>query len=315
MDDQAAQALLADKELRGTPAAWQQLVAGYAGNPLALKIVAQAISDLFDGDLDRFLREGELVFNGVRPVLRQQLGRLSPLEHQLLTWLAVLREWTQLDTLAQVLHPRVLRSQLLEALEALGRRSLLERGQQASFSLQSVVMEYLIDELGERLSEEIVLGHPQQLRRVALAQAQAKDYVHQTQVRLLVQPLLERLRAEPGADSLVEDHLLRLLEQFRAEDAAAQGYGPANVITLLTALRGHLRGLDLSRLAIRGAYLQGVELQDTTLSGALLQESVFTETFDAITAVAISPDGQYWAAGRRGEVRLWREAGQKLHLV
>src|SRR5207302_789535 len=128
-----------------------------------------------------------------------------------------------------------LRAQLLEALEALRRRSLLERGQQASFSLQSVVMEYLTDELGERLSEEIVLGHPQQLRRVALAQAQAKDYVHQTQVRLLVQPLL--------------------------------------------------------------------------------QESVFTETFDAITAVAISPDGQYWAAGRRGEVRLWREAGQKLHLV
>ncbi len=316
MDDQAAQALLADKELRGTPAAWQQLVAGYAGNPLALKIVAQAISDLFDGDLDRFLREGELVFNGVRPVLRQQLGRLSPLEHQLLTWLAVLREWTQLDTLAQVLHPRVLRSQLLEALEALGRRSLLERGQQASFSLQSVVMEYLIDELGERLSEEIVLGHPQQLRRVALAQAQAKDYVHQTQVRLLVQPLLERLRDELGADSLVEDHLLRLLEQFRAEDAAKEGYGPANVISLLTALRGHLRGLDLSRLSIREASLQGVELQDANLSGARLEECVLTEAFDAIWAVAISQSGQYWAAaGRRGEVRLWRGAGQTLHRV
>src|SRR2546421_421076 len=316
MDDQAAQALLADKELRGTPAAWQQLVAGYAGNPLALKIMAQAISDLFDGDLDRFLREGELVFNGVRPVLRQALGRLSPLEHQLLTWLAVLREWTQLDTLAQVLHPRVLRSQLLEALEALGRRSLLERGQQASFSLQSVVMEYLIDELGERLSEEIVLGHPQQLRRVALAQAQAKDYVHQTQVRLLVQPLLERLRAELGADSLVEDHLLRLLEQFRAEDAAKEGYGPANVITLLTALRGHLRGLDLSRLSIREASLQGVELQDANLSGARLEQSVLTEALDAIWSVAISQSGQYWAAaGRRGEVRLWRGAGQTLHLV
>src|SRR5256884_4692171 len=316
MDDQAAQALLADKELRGTPAAWQQLVAGYAGNPLALKIVAQAISDLFDGDPGRFLREGDLVFNGVRPVLRQQLGRLSPLEHQLPTWLAVLREWTQLDTLAQVLHPRVLRSQLLEALEALRRRSLLERGQQASFSLQSVVMEYLIDELGERLSEEIVLGHSQQLRRVALAQAQAKDYVHQTQVRLLVQPLLERLRDELGADSLVEDHLLRLLEQFRAEDAAKEGYGPANVITLLTALRGHLRGLDLSRLTIRGASLQGVELQDATLSGARLEESVLTETFDAIWAVAISQSGQYWAAaGRRGEVRLWRGAGQALHRV
>src|SRR5205823_6130760 len=172
----------------------QQLVAGYAGNPLALKIVAQAISDLFDGDLDRFLREGELVFNGVRPVLRQQLGRLSPLEHQLLIWLAVLREWTQLDTLAQVLHP-----------------------------------------------------------------------------------LLERLRDELGADSWVEDHLLRLLEQFRAEYAAKEGYGPANVISLLTALRGHLRGLDLSRLSIRGASLQGVELQVANLSGARLEECVLTE--------------------------------------
>src|SRR2546423_3566796 len=187
VDEQTARVLLSDKGLDGTPAAWQCLVVAYAGNPLALKIVAQAISDLFDGDLDRFLQEGELIFNGVRPLLRQQVGRLSPLEHLLLTWLAVLREWTQLDTLVQVLHPRVLRSQVLEALEALSRRSLLERGQQASFDLQSVVMEDLTDELGERLGEEIVLGDPELLRRVALEQAQANDYIRQTQGRLLVQ--------------------------------------------------------------------------------------------------------------------------------
>src|SRR5437764_6670012 len=316
LDEQTARVLLADKGLGGTPVAWQRLVISYAGNPLALKIMAQAVFDLFGGDLDRFLQEGELVFNGVRPMLRQQVGRLAPLEYLLLTWLAVLREWTELPALLQVLHPRALQARVLEALEALRRRSLLERGQQASFSLQSVVMEYLTDELGERLSEEIVLRNPQQVRRYALEQAQAKDYVRQTQVRLLVHPLLERLRAELGADALVEDHLLRLLVQFRTEDTATQGYGPANVISLLTALRGHLRGLDLSRLSIRGAYLQGVELQDATLSGARLEESVWTEAFDAIWAVAISQSGQYWAAaGRRGEVRLWRGAGQTLHRV
>ncbi len=316
VDEQAVHELLSDKGLIGTPDAWHWFVTSYAGNPLALKIVAQAVLDLFNGDLDRFLREGELIFNGVRPVLRQQVGRLSPLEHLLLAWLAVLREWTKLDTLVQVLHPRVLRAQMLEALEALRRRSLLERGQQASFSLQSVVMEYLTDELGERLAEEIVRGEPQQLRRVALAQAQAKDYVREIQVRLLVQPLLERLRAELGADVQVEAHLLRLLAQFRAEDAVTQGYGPANVISLLKALRGHLRGLDLSRLAIRGAYLQGVELQDATLSGAMMRECVWTSTFDAISGVAISPNGQYWAAtSRRGEVRLWEEGGQTLSRI
>src|SRR3989442_6467482 len=314
VDEQAAQDLLTDKRLSGTPAAWQRLVASYAGNPLALKIVAQAVSDLFSEDIGRFLQEGELIFNGIRPVLRQQMGRLSPLEHLLLTWLAVLREWTSLDTLAQVLHPRVLRAQLLEALEALRRRSLLERGQQASFSLQSVVMEYLTDVLGERLAEEIVLGNLQYLRRVALEQAQAKDYVREIQVRLLVRPLTLRLRAELGADALVEEHLLRLLSQFSAEDTATQGYGPANVLSLLKDLRGHLRGLDLSRLAIRGAYLQGVDMQDATLAGAVMLECVFTQAFDAITAVAISRGGQYWAAvSRRGEVRVWREEGKLLH--
>jgi WD40 repeat protein/transcriptional regulator with XRE-family HTH domain len=316
LDEQAARVLLADKELSGTPDGWQRLVVGYAGNPLALKIVGQAVADLFGGDLDRFLSEGELVFNGVRPVLRQQVGRLTPLEHLLLTWLAVLREWTPLDALAQVLHPRVLRGQLLEALEALRRRSLLERGQQASFSLQSVVMEFLTDVLGERVAEEIMQGNPQQLRRLALEQAQAKDYVREIQVRLLVRPLLERLRAVLGADAQVEAHLLGLLAQFRSEGAATRGYGPANVISLLKDLRGHLRGLDLSRLAFRGAYLQGVEMQDATLAGALLRECVFTEDFDAITAMAISRGGQYWAAiSRRGEVRVWREEGKLLHLA
>jgi len=316
MDEQTAQALLADKELHGTPAAWQRLVASYAGNPLALKIVAQSVLDLYGGDLDRFLEEGELVFNGIRPVLRQQVGRLTPLEHLLLTWLAVLREWTTLDTLLQVLHPRVLRTQLLEALEALLRRSLLERGQQASFSLQSVVMEYLTDALGERLSEEIVLGDPQQLRQVPLEQAQAKDYVRETQVRLMVHPLNARLRAELGTDAQVEEHLLRLLSQFRGEDAAKEGYRPANVISLLKDLRGHLRGLDLSRLSIRGAFLQGVEMQDTSLAGATLREVVFTEAFDAILSVAVSPDGRYIAAGSNsGQVRVWREEGMVAHLT
>jgi WD40 repeat protein/transcriptional regulator with XRE-family HTH domain len=316
MDEKTARDLLADKGLSGTPAAWQRLVAGYAGNPLALKIVVQGVCDLFGGDLDRFLEEGELVFNGVRPVLRQQVGRLSALEHLLLTWLAALREWTPLDTLAQVLHPRVRRAQLLEALEALRRRSLLERGQQASFSLQSVVMEYLTDELGERLAEEIVQGNSQQLRRVSLEQAQAKDYVRQTQVRLLVQPLVERLRSELGADSLVEAHLLRLLSLFRAEDVVTQGYGPANVISLLKALRSDLRGLDLSQLSLRGAFLQGAQMQDASLARATVRDVVFTESFDAIRIVAISPDGHFWAAGsRRGKTQVWREGGKTLHLA
>src|SRR2546426_10459785 len=127
---------------------------------------------------------------------------------------------------------------------------------------------------------------------------------------MLVFPLLKRLCVELGADAQAEAHLQRLLSRFRSENAATEGYGPANVITLLKALRGHLRGLDLSRLSIRGAYLQGAKLQDANLAGAQLEECVWSQSFDAITAMAVSQSGQDWAAaGRRGEVRLWREEG------
>jgi transcriptional regulator with XRE-family HTH domain len=47
LDEPTARVLLADKGLSGTSLAWQRLVAGYAGNPLALKIVGQAVFDLF----------------------------------------------------------------------------------------------------------------------------------------------------------------------------------------------------------------------------------------------------------------------------
>jgi WD40 repeat protein/transcriptional regulator with XRE-family HTH domain len=315
----AARTLLADKDLRGASSAWLQLIASYAGNPLALKIVGQAIVDLFFGDIVPFLHSGELIFNGIRVVLRQQVARLTLLEQMLLTWLAVLREWTSLDTLLSLLVPRPTRARVLEALEALWRRSLIERGAGASFTLQSVVMEYVTDALLDQLSGEIVTQALDHLRRYALEQAQAKDYVRETQVRVLVRPLVERLRTEFASDTRIEDQLLRLLAHFRAEDGSSQGYGPANVISLLKALRSDLRGLDLSRLTIRGAYLQGVEMQDASLAGATLRDSVFTESFDAIWAVATSPIGQDWATGsKRGEVRVWRveqEAGQILRLA
>src|SRR2546430_14981523 len=57
-------------------------------------------------------------------------------------------------------------------------------------------------------------------------------------------------------------------------------------------------------------------MQDAPLAGPVMRECVLSETLDAITAVAISRSGQYWAAlSRRGEVRVWREEGKLLHLA
>ena len=97
---------------------------------------------------------------------------------------------------------------------------------------------------------------------------------------------------------------MALLETVKTWEISAQDYTAANLVTLLRALRGDLRGLDLSGLVLRGAYLQGVEMQDTNLAHTFIRGTRFTETFDAGTAVAISHTGDTWATGsRRGDIR------------
>jgi WD40 repeat protein len=81
------------------------------------------------------------------------------------------------------------------------------------------------------------------------------------------------------------------------------------VINLLRLLRGDLRALDLSRLAIRQAHLAEVDAQDASLVDAHLAEALLADAFDLPMSVALSRDGALLAAGTStGHVWLWRVA-------
>ncbi len=317
LDEEACQQLLAEKGVAGSLSAQTRLIDVYAGNPLALKIVARTIVELFDGQIAPFLSQGEVVFGGVRVLLDEQYARLSAVEQSVLFWLAILREPVNVQGLLAVLGVSLPRGDLLEAIESLRHRSLIEAGKlQGSFTLQSVVMEYVTARLIAEVTDEIKQGRGFRLVEHGLELAPCQEYVRKTQQRLLVVPILTRLRSSYPKRAALEEQLFALLSEFRSWEDSAQGYGPANLLALLRELRGHLRGLDLSQLSLRGAYLQGVEMQDTTLAGALLQETVFTGSFDAPWSVATGSNGLSWAMGsRRGEARVWRDDGNTLSLA
>src|SRR5579864_4696169 len=279
---EACQQLLAEKGVAGSTSEQLRLIEAYAGNPLALKIVAQTIAELFGGQIAPFLEQGEVGFGGGHELLDEQYARLSVVEQSVLLWLAILREPVSLQELLAVLGAPLPRSQVLEAVDGLRRRSLIERGlRQGSFTLQSVVMEYVAARLIAEVTSEIKQGRFSRLVEHGLELAPSKEYVRQTQQRLIVAPILAGLRNSYPLRTEIEEQLLALLFQQRERADDAQGYGPANLLALLRELRGHLRGLDLSQLSLRGASLQGVEMQDTTLSEATLRDTTFTEALDA----------------------------------
>src|SRR6266702_3663850 len=111
------------------------------------------------------LSAGTILFGSIAQLLQEQWERLSALEQTLLWWLAILREPVTLEELQAVLVAPLAHAQILEAVDGLRRRSLVERGQRAgSFTLQSVVLEDVTGRLVRTASQEIVQERLQLLR-------------------------------------------------------------------------------------------------------------------------------------------------------
>ncbi len=131
LDPTASTQILRQKGLIGTEQDLKQLVDYYRGHPLALKIISTSICDLFDGNIALFLQQGSGVFNGLQKLLTKQLQRLSTLEQAILYWLAINYEPVLVKQLQADLVPEPTKAKLLEALESLKRRSLIETAQTA----------------------------------------------------------------------------------------------------------------------------------------------------------------------------------------
>src|SRR5205814_6739664 len=134
---------------------------------------------------------GEVILGSVRARLAEQFARLSTAGQSVLRWLAILREPVSLEKLLTVLGKPLPRGQMLEAVDRLSRRSLIERGQRpGSFTLQAVVLEYVTARLIAEAANEIEQGQLSRLIEHGFSQGTAKEYVRQSQERLIVTPLL-----------------------------------------------------------------------------------------------------------------------------
>ena len=325
---EASLALIQASGLVGSEAQQRQLGDRYGYNLLALKIVATSIQELFNGEIGKFLAQDTPVFNGVQKLLDQQFNRLSPLEQTIMYWLAINREVTKISELAADIVPAVTQPKLLQALESLRWRSLIEKASPtliekhaSGYTQQPVVMEYVADRLVEQIYRELSewsrdkSPHPpispspplSLFQSHALLKTTVKDYVRESQIRLILEPIVNQLRTTFQTSKVLEEKIQIILGLLREESTPLSGYGGGNLINLCRHLQLDLSGYDFSHLTIWQADLQQVNLHQVNFAHANLAKSSFTQTFGDILSVAFSPDSERLAAGSDdGEIRLWR---------
>ena len=164
-----AETILAAKglEIEAQQPELQELIERYQGNPLALKMVAELLKDLFDRNIAAFLDQKTLLFKDIRDLLAQQFDRLSWPEEQVMYWLAINWEAVTVEQLQADL-PLVSVTKLRDALISLDRRSLIEKIKpnstnsdaltsldSVSYTQQPAVMEYVIERSIEQIDREV----------------------------------------------------------------------------------------------------------------------------------------------------------------
>ncbi|MDF5719540.1 MAG: NB-ARC domain-containing protein [Rhizonema sp. PD37] len=303
LTSQEGELILAQKGLSPSKNQINSLVDCYAGNPLALKIVSTTIEELFSASISDFLLEGTIIFGDIFDLLAQQFERLSILEKKVMYWVAIHRESVSLKELQSDLIDSVKARDLITALESLKSRSLIEN-QANKFTQQPVVMEYIIEELIEEVTQDIYAGETGTLNKYALTQVQIPDYIRNAQIQFILQPIAQKL-TNWGNKQIIQNHFNQLLLQLKSSTTQKHGYAAGNIINLLQQLEIELNNYDLSNLTIWQANLQGINLQQTNFANSDLSQSVFTQTLGSILAAKFSPTDNLFATAIEHHICLW----------
>lgn len=283
----------------------QVLIEHYAGNPLALKIIGTTIQEIFNGNISKFLKQGVVVFGDISDLLEQQFNRLSILEQQIMYWLAINREWVSLLELSDDIVPPPTQRSLLEVLQSLQQRSLVENNS-GKFTQQPVVMEYVTERFVDNVYQELISGELELFNTHALIKATTKDYLRNAQICLILKPVADRLLAVLGNKENIKNHSTQLLSKLQLCTCGKPGYAAGNILNLLQQVQVDISGYNFSQLTVWQAYLQGVNLHHVNFSNADLTKSVFTQTNACILSAAFSPDGELLATGFDSEICLWQ---------
>jgi WD40 repeat protein len=318
-------AIIDSKNLDGTQEQKETLVKLCSGNPLILDSVCALIDTEHDHKIQPFLTEAfakGTIYNGADKILSEHFNRLSIEERATIFWMAIKREPATSEEISNDFYPSINKGHVIQFVNKLRRRSLVKKILPMSrilladeisptnkpivkFSLENVVIEYITDTLIEELKKEVSNSSFNLFKSHALIQATSRDYIRDTQSRLIL--------------NRVKDRIYGSLKKFAAKiiveaksDIQNSGYMAGNVINILTANKENISGYDLSELLIQQAYFADTELKNVNMSNCDLRRCVFKMSMFPILSCRFSQDSRFLASGDdKGSISIWEIKEQK----
>jgi WD40 repeat protein len=315
LSEEEGKRIFNSKGLVGEDSKKKALIEDYCGNPLVLKIVATTIQDVFNGNISELFNQIIAGFGDIGALLEQQFERLSNVEREVMYWLAINREPITLSQLREDIVSPGTAHRLVEALESLVRRSLIDKATPIQveksaplFTIEPILMEYVTNKLIKQVCEEIATGKIVFLRYYALSKGQSKEYAREAQIHFILKPLIDELLTIFKPQKRLENHLAQILAKLQEESPQERGYTGGNILNILCQLKTDLRAYNFSNLSVWQADLRNVNLLQVNFQNANLSKSIFTKNFSRISAVAFSPNGKISATSdAHGKICLWQE--------
>ncbi len=125
---------------------WEYLLDYYLYNPQILNIIATQMRQAFKGNISQFIEQQPLIPPEISSLIAQEFNSLTSLEKEIAYWLAIDPSCENLELLAKRIMKPIAKTQLLEGLNSLQERSLVEK-KDSCYSLRSLIKEYLRQEL------------------------------------------------------------------------------------------------------------------------------------------------------------------------
>ncbi len=233
LDD--ARAIFQQKEaFTGSETQWQILIDRYGGNPLALKLVATATQDLFDGcivEVLTYLDRGIFVFEDICHLLDYQFDRLFEGEQKTVFWFTIYREPVAITDICESVVDSVAEKSVLQQINSLIRRSLLKKTD-GLFCLQPYVLAYVTERFIQQICTKFETQQMDVLQSHFLIGMLAKHWRREIQWRPILQLAIERLLSRFGTVSEIEKVAHKRLKQ----PSQKPGYLASNLRDILVQL-------------------------------------------------------------------------------